>query len=88
MCIATFVSYMFIVVGQKNLRPTVAGMYNYVQPVVACIVTICLGMDRITPLKCVAVLLIFGGVYLVSISRNRQQVEAYEKSKGQPTEEA
>lgn len=27
---ATFVSYMFIIVGQKNLRPTVAGMYNYV----------------------------------------------------------
>ena len=26
---ATFVSYMLIVIGQKNLRPTVAGMYNY-----------------------------------------------------------
>jgi drug/metabolite transporter (DMT)-like permease len=32
---ATFVSYMLIVVGQKNLRPTVAGMYNYIQPLVA-----------------------------------------------------
>ena len=28
---ATFISYMLIVVGQKNLRPTVAGMYNYIQ---------------------------------------------------------
>lgn len=34
----TFVSYMLIMVGQKNLRPTVAGMYNYIQPLVACIV--------------------------------------------------
>lgn len=75
--IATFVSYMFIVVGQKNLRPTVAGMYNYIQPLVACIVTICLGMDRITPMKCAAVVLIFGGVYLVTISRSRKQMEEY-----------
>ena len=26
---ATFLSYILIIVGQKNLRPTVAGMYNY-----------------------------------------------------------
>lgn len=42
---ATFISYMLIVVGQKNLRPTVAGMYNYIQPLVACIVAVCWGMD-------------------------------------------
>ena len=28
---STFLSYMLIIVGQKNLRPTVAGMYNYIQ---------------------------------------------------------
>lgn len=44
---ATFISYMLIVIGQKNLRPTVAGMYNYVQPVVACIVAICCGMESL-----------------------------------------
>ena len=43
----TFISYMLIVIGQKNLRPTVAGMYNYVQPVVACIVAICCGMESL-----------------------------------------
>ena len=42
---ATFLSYMLIVVGQKNLRPTVAGMYNYVQPLVACIVAVIWGLD-------------------------------------------
>lgn len=80
--VATFLSYMFIVVGQKHLRPTVAGMYNYVQPVVACIVSICLGMDHLNAVKCLAIVLIFGGVYLVSISRNKQQVEAYEREHG------
>lgn len=37
---ATFGSYLLTVIGQKNLRPTVAGMYNYIQPIVACIVAI------------------------------------------------
>lgn len=61
---ATFVSYMLIVVGQKNLRPTVAGMYNYIQPLVACIVAVCWGMDSFNTTKIIAVVLIFGGVYL------------------------
>lgn len=80
---ATFVSYMLIIVGQKNLRPTVAGMYNYVQPLVACIVAVCMGMDRFNVVKGIAVVLIFGGVYLVTASRTRKEVEAYEeKEKG------
>lgn len=68
---ATFVSYILVVVGQKNLRPTVAGMYNYIQPLVACIVAICWGMDSFNLTKGIAVLLIFGGVYLVTTSRSR-----------------
>lgn len=80
--VATFVSYMLIVIGQKSLRPTVAGMYNYVQPIVACIVTVCLGMDTFNVTKTIAVLMIFGGVYLVTISRSKKEVEAYEAEKG------
>ena len=73
---ATFVSYMLIVVGQKNLRPTVAGMYNYIQPLVACIVAVCWGLDSVNFTKGVAVVLIFGGVYLVTASRSRKEMEA------------
>ena len=68
---ATFVSYMFIIVGQKNLRPTVAGMYNYVQPVVACVVTVCLGLDSFNVMKGLAVVMIFVGVFLVTTSKSR-----------------
>lgn len=68
---ATFVSYMFIIVGQKNLRPTVAGMYNYVQPVVACVVTVCLGLDSFNVMKGLAVAMIFVGVFLVTTSKSR-----------------
>lgn len=73
--LATFVCYMLIVVGQKNLRPTVAGMYNYVQPIVACIVAVLWGMDSFNIVKGIAVLLIFGGVYLVTASKSRADIE-------------
>ncbi len=72
---ATFISYMLIVVGQKRLRPTVAGMYNYIQPLVACVVAACWGMDSFNLTKIVAVVFIFGGVYLVTASRSRADME-------------
>ena len=81
---ATFISYMLIVVGQKNLRPTVAGMYNYIQPLVACIVAVCWGMDSFNFIKGMAVIFIFGGVYLVTSSRSRKELESY-KTNGSET---
>lgn len=77
---ATFFSYMLIVVGQKCLRPTVAGMYNYVQPIVSCAVAVVWGMDTFNLTKAFAVVLIFGGVYLVTSSRSRKEMEAYESA--------
>lgn len=70
---ATFFCYMLIVVGQRALRPTVAGMYNYIQPIVASIVAIYWGMDTFSITKLLAMLLIFSGVYLVTASRARKE---------------
>lgn len=78
---ATYISYMLVVIGQKALRPTVAGMYNYIQPVVAGVVAICWGMDSFNLTKVIAVVLIFGGVYLVTASRSRKEMEDYHKKK-------
>ena len=72
---ATFFSYMLLAVGQRRLRPTVAGMYNYIQPLVACIVAVCWGLDSFNVTKVVAVALIFSGVYLVTSSRSRADME-------------
>ena len=66
---ATFIAYICTMIGQKNLRPTLVGMYNYVQPIVAPVIGLCPRLDRFTPGKIVAVALIFSGVYLVTISR-------------------
>lgn len=66
---ATYIAYICIMIGQKNLRPTIVGMYNYVQPIVATIVGIYLGMDHFSFPKAIAVILIFTGVYLVTVSK-------------------
>lgn len=71
---ATFISYILVVVGQRRLRPTVAGMYNYIQPLVACIVAILWGMDSFGISKAFAIVLIFTGVFLVTISRSRAEM--------------
>lgn len=67
----TFLAYICIMIGQKNLRPTLVGMYNYLQPIVATTVGIALGLEIFTPIKLLAVALIFSGVYFVAISRAR-----------------
>lgn len=68
---ATFLCYMLIIVGQRALRPTVAGMYNYVQPVVAGGVAVAWGLSTIGLSTLMAVALIVTGVTLVTTSRAR-----------------
>ena len=77
----TFISYLLSPVGQQNLRPTVVSMYCYVQPIVASIVAVCWGMDQFNLLKVIAVCMVFTGVFLVTRSKSRAQMEAYAASR-------
>ena len=63
---ATFIAYFLIPIGQKRLRPVVVCMYTYVQPVIAMVIALALGLDTLTPLKVVASVLVFAGVGLVN----------------------
>ena len=47
----------------------------YIQPLVACIVAVCWGLDRFNLTKALSVVLIFGGVWLVTASRSRADLE-------------
>lgn len=67
--VGTFLAYILVMTGQQILRPTLIGMYNYVQPIVASAIGIAMGLDSFTPLKALAVVLVFGGVFLVNISK-------------------
>ena len=68
----TFVAYICMMTGQKALMPTVVGMYNYFQPIVATCVGLALDLDTFTPLKALAVALIFAGIYLVTTNSHKK----------------
>ena len=68
---ATFISYFLVSVGQQRLRPVVVCMYTYVQPVIAMVIAIAMGLDSLTPLKAMATLLVFTGVGLVNFVPKR-----------------
>ena len=68
---ATFVAYFLIPVGQKVLRPTVISLYGYLQPIIATVMGIVTGMDRLTWQKVLAAVLVFTGVILVNKSRGK-----------------
>jgi len=67
----TFLAYILMMIGQKVLRPTVVSMYNYVQPIVACVVSVIAGLGVFGVGQAAAVLLVFLGVYLVTKSKSR-----------------
>ncbi len=78
-CGATFLTFFLVPVAQRFLRPTVLSMYNYLQPTVASLVAVAAGMDTFGPTKGLATLLVFAGVWLVTRSRSRAQVEGLSK---------
>lgn len=71
----TFVAYILSMIGQKTLRPTVVSIYNYVQPLVSVTVSILTGIGILKWSQAVAVLLVFSGVWLVTKSRSRRDLE-------------
>ena len=68
---ATFIAYFLIPIGQKRLRPVVVCMYTYVQPVIAMIIALTLGLDTLNALKVMATVLVFSGVGLVNFVPKR-----------------
>ena len=72
---ATFVTYFLIPVAQKRIRPTIISMYSYVQPIIAIVVSIAVGMDELTWQKVLAAGMVFGGVIIVSYSRSARSNE-------------
>ncbi|MDR1274261.1 MAG: DMT family transporter [Odoribacteraceae bacterium] len=72
---ATFLAYLFIPIALKRIRPTTISMYNYLQPIVAGIAAIIVGQSVLTWDKPVATILIFAGVYFVTQSKSRADVE-------------
>ena len=45
---ATFIAYFLIPFGQQRIRPTLVSMYAYLQPVIAAVISVWIGMDTLS----------------------------------------
>lgn len=69
---STFFSYFLVPFGQKYLQPTTVAMYNYLQPVTASLIAVAASQETFGPVKALAMLLVFLGVWFVSTSGQRK----------------
>ena len=72
---ATFLAFMFIPMALKHIRPTTVSMYNYVQPIIASIAAVIMGIGTFGWQKGIAIGLVFLGVYIVTQSKSRADFE-------------
>ena len=73
-CVGTFICYILTMIGQRTLRPTVVSVYNYVQPIVSVAVSLLMGIGVLKPAHALAVVLVFSGVWLVTKSKSRRDM--------------
>ncbi len=69
---ATFLTYLLNIVGLKYVNPTTVSVYIYLQPIVAGIISISIGEDAFSWYKLFSMLLVFIGVYLVTLSNKHE----------------
>ncbi|MEO5776971.1 MAG: DMT family transporter [Flavobacterium sp.] len=69
----TFFTYLFNLVSMRELKPTTIAVFIYLQPLFATIFAISLGKDELTLVKIISAVLIFVGVYLVTIKKVKSE---------------
>jgi len=62
---ATFFTFLLVVYAQRRLLPTTVSVYNYVQPLVAVVASMAMGLASPQWMHGVAAVLVFTGVWLV-----------------------
>lgn len=63
---ATFGTYFLNPLALKSLKASTVGVFIYLQPVIAGLFAIIMGVDNIDTIKIIAMCLIFSGVFLVT----------------------
>ena len=66
---STFLTFLLVVYAQRRLSPTTVSSYNYLQPVVAVIASLIMGLAVLQWIHLAAAALIFTGVWLVVNAR-------------------
>lgn len=70
---ATCIAYFLIPVGQKRIRPTIISLYTYLQPIIATVISVIIGMDTLNWQKVAAIICVFIGVATVNRSKAAPQ---------------
>lgn len=65
----TYFAFLFNTYALKELSPSVASIYIYMQPFLASLIAIVIGQDSLDPVKVTSGMLIIAGVYLVSMRK-------------------
>lgn len=63
---ATFLSYLLIARGLKDVKPATVSIYVYSQPLIASLCAIAIGQGEFGVAQIISTILVFSGVYLVS----------------------
>jgi drug/metabolite transporter (DMT)-like permease len=71
----TFIAYLLNSSALKQLRPTTVSIYIYLQPILATFFAISWGSDSLDGQKIIAAILIFLGIYLVSVRSLKERRE-------------
>lgn len=69
--ISTFLTYLLNLLSMKELKPTTIAVFIYLQPLFASVFAISLGKDTLSLIKIGSALLIFSGVYLVTMKKHK-----------------
>ncbi len=67
----TFLAYLLNMLALREVQSSVVGAYIYLQPVLATLISMAIGKDKLSSEKIVAAILIFAGVYLVSFTSKK-----------------
>jgi drug/metabolite transporter (DMT)-like permease len=71
---ATYIGYLLISFGLRRLSPTIVSTYTYINPVIAAYLASIMGQDRINVVMVISAMLIFTGVFVVSLQKNGNSV--------------
>ena len=70
---STFLTYLLNLVSMRELKPTTVAVFIYLQPLFATLFAVSLGKDDINIIKITSAVLIFLGVYLVTIKLKSEE---------------
>lgn len=72
----TFLAYLLNAYALKQVQASVVSIYIYLQPFIATVIALSMGIDQLQGIKILAGCLIFSGVYLVSFNKKKPEINS------------